>query len=219
MRNTLFFIFALLINVSLIGMEERSYDTFKKPLSGDSIPQKPRSGSLLLSLGSKEDLIRVVSQDTYGEPLNVSVELNNDFVTFLQHISKRVQEVTQEISSFKDPRNDNFEAVTSSIWSWGKSKIRAVQTIVMSPESENMAQALIKKIENVNDIKKENNAYEWHLDAETQELVTTVQAEISTLMQKYQRDDSGFMQTQMAYLAEYDERINRVNNLMGESLK
>lgn len=233
MRNTLFFFFAFLFNLSIVAMDPLLASTVYVKPSGwsrlgslvpawpvsQTAPSKPVSGGkLMASLRSEDDLFRVVSLDTYGASLNVSDELNKDMVVFLRHISGRVEEIRKEIVAHKDSRSDSFDQVAASIWSYASSKLRAVQTTLKNPASENMAQTLIKKIQEANEIRRNNPACEWQIDTETQELVTTVQSNISELMNRYGNEEFVFIKTQMEYLVEYQERIYRVNELMGESL-
>lgn len=233
MRNTLFCVFAILLNLSAVAMDHVEDSVWVRPASGWSyianvvpawpvsgpLPDKPASGGrLMASLGSEDDLFRVVSQDMNGAPLSVSSELNEGIVAFLKHISGRVEEIKNEIAAHKDPRNDSFDAVAASTWSFVKSKVRSIQTAIKNPASEEMAQALIRKIKKANEIRKSNSEYEWQIDEGTQELLTTVQSNISELMRQHTNDEFVFIQTQMEYLVEYSERIGRVNELMAGSL-
>jgi hypothetical protein len=230
MRNTLFFVFAFWLSSSAVAMDADHWTRPDSswPPSGNLVPAWPISGplpakpvsrgTLMASLRSEDDLFRVVSRDTSGPQWNVSEELNKDFVALLMHISGRVGEISKEIVTHKDPRNDSFDHVTASVWSFVKSKARFVQTTLKNPVSENMALALIKKIHEVNEIRKNNPEYEWQIDAETQELMATVQGKIGSLMNWYMNDEIVFVQTQMEYLVEYRERILRVNELMEASL-
>jgi hypothetical protein len=227
MRNMLFFVFAFLLSSPAVAMDDEYWvkPNSSWPSSGNLVPAWPVSakpvsgGTIMASLGSEDDLFRVVSLDTNGAPLNVSNELNRDFIAFLNHISGRVEEIKNEITAHKDPRNDSFDHVAASVWSFVKSKARFVQTTLKNPASEEMALALIKKIKEANEIKSNNAEYEWQIDTETQELVTTVQGSIDILLDRYRNDEFVFIRTQMEYLVEYKERIGRVNRLMGGCLK
>jgi len=232
MRNTLFCGFAFLISLSVVAMDADHWTKpgYSWPHSDNVIPAFPVSaplpakpvsgGALLASLGSQDDLFKVVSYDTSDPQLNVSDELNKDFAEFLRHISVRVVDIHKEINAYNDPRNDIRDVVAASFWSFASSKLRVVQALVKNPTSENMAITLIKKIDAMNEMRKSNADYDWQIELETQELVVTVQGQISGLLNRYKHmDESAFIRTQLEYLVEYKERIHRVNELMGGSLK
>lgn len=147
---------------------------------------------------------------------NPSNELNKEYRDFLVYISGRVDQVERELKECKNPARADWQFPVSYLWSATKYYVRSVETLLKDPESEKQAQALLSKIKIAHQNKRDGLESAAELCSENQELVTQVRGKIDEIYNRYSSEISLPIKAQIAYLVEYEGRIRRVDEAMGQ---
>lgn len=137
---------------------------------------------------------------------------------FLSHITERVNEIEINLKGCIDSEG-SWYGKAQSAWSCTKWLMRKAETLAKNPTSEDDAQTLIDKILMAKGQEKHNDEVIIKCDSEVHRTMEDLTNRMSGLKESYQRSKSGSVTTQLAYLAEYAQRLEKVRRAFQADLK
>lgn len=150
-----------------------------------------------------------MSQINEGVNSHLTKGLNDSYRKLLEHVTNRVNNIENELTAYSQSTGGWFAPVIS-FWAATKAYARSLEVLAIEPSSEIMAQDLIDTIMVAETLEKDNKEIILKSDSSNEDLLAKLHSKIRSLRAQYGNQEASRIKTQLAYLDEYEQRINKV---------